>query len=235
MPAARPPVPKMVKQRYEPFVPLGELTPHPANPNQGDQGLLGQLLEENGFGGAVLAQESTGIIIDGETRWRAADDEGLEGVPVIFMDVTDDERDRFLASWNESGRRGLNDESKLVALLKGLAVTPRGLAGAAFDGDDLDSMIHRLQAAGKFDASGEWKGMPRFDNPGRESAYTCSVHFRSHEDAARFFTMIERPLTRILWWPEHDGHVGSVPDADEIAGEQDPDFAADNPDLEDAR
>ena len=37
----------------------------------------------------------------------------------------------------------MNDESKLIALLTGLAGTPKGLAGAAFDGDDLDEMIAR--------------------------------------------------------------------------------------------
>jgi site-specific DNA-methyltransferase (adenine-specific) len=135
----------MVPQRYEPFVPLDKLTPHPANPNEGDQSLVAELLEENGFAGAVLAQESTGILIDGETRWRTAGEEGMDGLPVIWLDVSDDERDRFLASWNESGRRGLNNMAKLIALLKGLAPTPRGLAGAAFDGDDLDTMIKHME------------------------------------------------------------------------------------------
>jgi ParB-like chromosome segregation protein Spo0J len=134
----------MVPQRYEAFVALDKLTPHPANPNEGDAGLVAELLEENGFAGAVLAQESTGILIDGETRWRTAGEEGMAGLPVIWLDVSDDERDRFLASWNESGRRGMNNMAKLVALLKGLAPTPRKLAGAAFDGDDLDTMIKHM-------------------------------------------------------------------------------------------
>ncbi len=135
---------RMVPQRYEEHVEFAKLTPHPANPNQGDQGLLGELLEANGYAGAILAQESTGIIVDGETRMKAAIAEGLAGGPVIWLDVTDDERDRLLASWNESGRRGMNDMAKLVALLRGLAPTPRGLAGCAFDGGDLDRMIYDL-------------------------------------------------------------------------------------------
>lgn len=135
---------QQVPQRYEPHVPLDRLTPHPANPNEGDLGLLSELLEENGFAGAVLAQASTGIIIDGEHRWRTALQEGMSGLPVLFLDVDDDARDRLLASMNESNRRGRNDEAKLVALLTGLAQTPRGLAGTAFDGDDLDALIASL-------------------------------------------------------------------------------------------
>jgi DNA modification methylase len=138
------PVPDVIPQRYEAHVPLDRLTPHPANPNSGDVGLLSTLLDANGFGGAVLAQESTGLIIDGETRWRTALERGMTGLPVIWVDVDDDARDRLLASWNESTRRGRNDEAKLVALLTGLAQTPRGLEGAAFDGDDLDELMAGL-------------------------------------------------------------------------------------------
>ena len=216
-PDTAPGIPDLIPQRYEDYVQFSQLTPHPANPNQGDIGLLTELLEANGFGGALLVQESTGIIIDGEHRMKAAIAKGMDGGPVLWMDVDDDTRDRLLASWNESGRRGINDEAKLVGLLKGLAVTPRGLAGAAFDGDDLDAMVRRLQAAGKFDVTGEWDGMPRFQNPGKESAYSTVVHFPSHGDAAEFFRLIERPLTRSLWWPSSDGHVGNIPQADEIA------------------
>ena len=94
---------RMVPQRYEEFVEFSELTPHPANANEGDQGLLAELLRANGYGGAILAQQSSGIIIDGETRMRAAQAMGLTGGPVLWMDVSDDDRDRLLASWNEAG------------------------------------------------------------------------------------------------------------------------------------
>lgn len=133
-----------IKQRYAAKVPLAQLTPHPANPNEGDVGLLCEVLDENGFGGAVLAQEKTGILIDGETRWRSAHETGLTTLPVIYLDVDDDTRDRLLAEYNETTRRGRNDESKLLALLTGLAGTPKGLAGTAFDGDHVDDLRQML-------------------------------------------------------------------------------------------
>jgi hypothetical protein len=156
-------VPPVIPQRYEEHVALDRLTPHPANPNDGDLGLLSGLLDANGFGGAVLAQESTGLLIDGETRWRTAMERGMTGLPVIWLDVDDDARDRLLASWNESTRRGRNDESKLVALLTGLAQTPRGLEGAAFDGDDLDALmagLNGVQGGGGPGGSGDPDDVP---------------------------------------------------------------------------
>jgi hypothetical protein len=140
-----PAVPEAVPQEYDPAVPLDRLTPHPANPNHGDRGLVGQLLDANGFAGAVLAQKSTGLLIDGEHRWLAAADKGMTTIPVLWLDVDDDTRDRLLASINESTRAGRNDEAALLALLEGLVATPRGLAGTAFDGDDMDALTARLK------------------------------------------------------------------------------------------
>jgi hypothetical protein len=161
-----PRIPQVIPQRYEANVPLSQLHPHPANPNQGDIGLIASLIDANGFAVPVLAQESTGIIVDGEHRWVAARQRGMSALPVVWLDVDDDTRDRLLASLNESTRRGMNDEAKLIALLSGLASTPKGLAGAAYDGDDLDEMIARANPDGPpergelLDAAGVTLGEP---------------------------------------------------------------------------
>jgi DNA modification methylase len=139
-------VPAVKQQRYEAHVPLDRLTPHPANFNDPDQGLLSELLEANGFAGAVIAQESTGILIDGRTRWLTARDKGMPDLPVIWVDVTDDERDRLLGSWNKACRAGADDESALLDYLRGMAGTARGLDGTGWAGDDMDALAMRLNA-----------------------------------------------------------------------------------------
>jgi ParB-like nuclease domain len=160
-------IPEVIPQRYEANVPLSQLHPHPANPNSGDLGLLAGLIDANGFAVPILAQESTGIIVDGEHRLIAARQAGMTHLPVVWLDCDDDTRDRLLASLNEATRRGMNDESKLIALLTGLAGTPKGLAGAAFDGDDLDDMIARAnpgeppERGELLDAAGVTVGEPR--------------------------------------------------------------------------
>jgi DNA modification methylase len=136
--------PPALAQRYEAAVPLERLRPNPANPNTGDQDLLTRLLEANGFAGAVLAQEGTGLLIDGETRWRSAAAEGLATVPVLWVDVDDDAAARLLASINESTRRGRDDPAKLLALLTPLAASPRGLAGTAHTEDQLAALTKTL-------------------------------------------------------------------------------------------
>ena len=141
-------IPPVVPQRYEDAVPLDQLKPHPLNPNAGDVGLISTLIDANGYVTPVLAQDSTGLMIDGEHRWKSAQAMGMAAIPVVWLDVDDDTTLRLLASLNESTRRGMNDEAKLITLLSGLTQTPRGLAGAAFDGEDLDELIARSQPDG---------------------------------------------------------------------------------------
>jgi len=141
-------IPDVIPQRYDPCIPLGRLTEHPANPNQGDEGSVCESLDAHGFYGAVLVQESTGIVFAGNTRLRSARDKGMPGIPGFWCDVDDDTRDRILSVDNEATRKGRNDESKLVALLTGLAQQPRGLEGTGFDGDDLDALIAAMGGPG---------------------------------------------------------------------------------------
>ena len=141
-------IPDVIPQRYDPCIPLGRLTEHPANPNQGDEGSVCESLDAHGFYGAVLVQESTGIVFAGNTRLRSARDKGMPGIPGFWCDVDDDTRDRILSVDNEATRKGRNDESKLVALLTGLAQQPRGLEGTGFDGDDLDALIAAMGGTG---------------------------------------------------------------------------------------
>jgi len=201
---------EFIEQQYDQAVPLDELTPHPANPNVGDLDLLDELLAANGFAGCVLAQKSTGVLIDGEHRWRSLRERGAKTIPVIWLDVDDDRRDRLLASMNEATRRGKNDEAKLIALLKPFEARPGGMAGTAFSVDQLAALVrHRASVtANPADPNSEWEGMPDFAQGDMTGAFATHVHFMTEDDADEFFRLLGRPRARVLWWPEHDGHKG---------------------------
>lgn len=108
---------------------VGDLTPHPENPNEGDVEQIADGIRENGFFGAVLVQRSTNRILAGEHRWRAAIEEGATQVPVISIDVDDDRALRILVSDNAAGQLAKPDPHKLGAIIERLATTKRGLAG----------------------------------------------------------------------------------------------------------
>lgn len=209
-----PPIPEVVAQRYDPAVPLDQLHLHPANPNDGDLGLISDSLDAHGFYGAVLAQESTGIVFAGNHRLKTARARSMPSLPVLWLDVDDDTRDRILAMDNEATRRGRNDESLLVDLLSGLSTTERGLTGTGYTGEELDDLVallNRKTAYGEAptDPRSEWDGMPDFNQPDREAVFVAHIGFRSQEDATEFFKLIDRPQVSKLWWPDSDGLRGS--------------------------
>jgi 1-aminocyclopropane-1-carboxylate deaminase/D-cysteine desulfhydrase-like pyridoxal-dependent ACC family enzyme len=54
--------------------------------------LLKQKIRDRGWIGNHIIADTDGLIADGEHRWRAARDLGLDEVPVKFYDLTDEER-----------------------------------------------------------------------------------------------------------------------------------------------
>ena len=71
------------------------LTTDGDNPNeQSDEmfGLLCENMRQKGWLGNHIVADTDGLIADGEHRWRAAQEIGLEEVPVKFYDIDDAER-----------------------------------------------------------------------------------------------------------------------------------------------
>jgi hypothetical protein len=131
---------RLVSQEYE-TVPIGALTPNPKNANQGDLGAVLGSIQANKFYGAVIAQKSTGMIIAGEYRWRAAQEAGLKVVPVIWLDVTDAEAQRIMVADNRTSRLGLDDPQKMAELLNSIISDFGELDGTGYDREDLDRIV----------------------------------------------------------------------------------------------
>lgn len=143
-------------------VPIGDLTPHPRNVNEGDVGGIHQSMQTNGWFGRILVQKDTGLIIAGKHRWMAARDAGATEVDIEWLDVDDEQAIRIMLADNRLARLGYDDEAGLADVLSTLAATDRGLAGTGFDGDDLDHLLAMMQAddladvAEEYDDTGFW-------------------------------------------------------------------------------
>lgn len=96
------------------------LKEHPQNPNRGNEGLIDESLEANGWYGAVVAQRSTGYILAGNHRYRRALKKGATAVPVIWKDVDDEAALRIMLVDNKSTRDGRDDEEALSLALESL-------------------------------------------------------------------------------------------------------------------
>lgn len=130
-------------QTFE-LVSVDQLTPHPENPRIGDVDVLAGSIQENGFYGAVVVQKSTGYVLAGNHRLKAARNRGIEEIPVAWVDVDDDRARRILLADNRTGDLGTYDDDLLADLLKDLAQTEEALRGTGYTPEDLDNLMALL-------------------------------------------------------------------------------------------
>ena len=128
-----------LEQKFE-EVEIGKLKMHPGNPRNGDIDLIGESINVNGFFGAIVAQRSTGRILAGNHRWKAAKAEGKDRVPVAWVDVDDDHALRILLADNRTNDVASYDESQLASLLAELNESC-GLAGTGYKPEDLEQLL----------------------------------------------------------------------------------------------
>ena len=118
-------------------VSVSELQTHPHNPRRGDLSSLGESIDVNGFYGAIVAQKSTGHILAGNHRYLAAKQKNAAFLPVIWLDVDDDQAKKILLADNRTSDLAVYDEEELSALLQSL----ESLDGTGYTEDDLDALM----------------------------------------------------------------------------------------------
>lgn len=117
------------------------LREHPKNPRRGDMDAIKDSIDANGWYGAVVAQRSTGYILAGNHRYRAAIQGGAEEIPVLWLDVDDERACRILVADNRTNDLAGYDDESLAALLKDLSETDDALLGTGFSDEDLEKML----------------------------------------------------------------------------------------------
>jgi hypothetical protein len=198
------------------LVPISTLRAHPRNYRQHvdeqREHIRASLAEHGQYRNVVIARDGT--ILAGHGVVESARDTGLDEVSAVRLDLdADDPRAlKVLAGDNEIARLAFSDEQALAQLLAEIGIDD--LLGTGFD----DGSFSALFADG--DPERPWdEGMPSFAANELQGEFRTVVHFATRDDAARFFELIERPMTGQLWWPEHDGHVGEDTHARWISSE----------------
>lgn len=188
-----------MKQQWRAAIPVTELTEHPDNPRRGDVDAIAESIDAHGFYGAVLVQQSTGHVIAGNHRLRAAIASGLGKVPGIVIDVDDDEARRIMLHDNRTSDLGGYDDPTLLAVLRSLSE----LTGTGYTDAEMDRLA-RITAASESDwtADAAWDGMPDYSSENRLAKFKVSVYFSDKGDVEPFFKLIDREVTTRLWWPK---------------------------------
>jgi hypothetical protein len=106
-----------LKQLQVEYVPPSELKPNDYNPNRQTDDEFAMLvvsIREDGFTQPILCMQD-GTIVDGEHRWRAAQELGYEQVPVVRVSMT--EAQRRIATMRHNRARGQDDTAAVAELM----------------------------------------------------------------------------------------------------------------------
>jgi ParB/RepB/Spo0J family partition protein len=137
----------MLLNRETELVPPDRLTPHPKNARRGDVDAIAESIRRNGFYGSVIVQRTTGHVLVGNHRLRAAIAAGLDEVPVTYVDVDDETALRILLADNRSSDLATYETGELAALLEQLSTTPDELAGTLYTPESLGELLATLEGA----------------------------------------------------------------------------------------
>jgi ParB-like chromosome segregation protein Spo0J len=141
-----------LQQEFE-MVEVDRLREHPRNPRKGNTEVIRESIEKNGFYGAVIVQRSTGRILAGNHRWKAAKLAGESKVPVAWVDVDEEHATRILLADNKTNDLAEYNNEALASLLTELSESS-DLGGTGFTVTDLDLLLADINGA-DFEPGGE--------------------------------------------------------------------------------
>jgi DNA modification methylase len=134
-------------------VPIASLHPDPANPRHisiEELEALTRSIKEFGLVDPILARRETRVVIGGHQRLLAARKLGLETVPVIFLDLSEEKAHLLNIALNKIG--GEFDAELLGQLLASLGDTSElDLTLSGFDGKEIDDLLRGLEVREKRD------------------------------------------------------------------------------------
>jgi ParB/RepB/Spo0J family partition protein len=103
------------------YVPIDAVRPNEYNPNRQSEhefNLLLRSISEDGMTQPIIVLHDSRVIVDGEHRWRACQQLGFTDIPVVFVDMSEEQR--RVSTLRHNLARGTHDYTLESAVLKDL-------------------------------------------------------------------------------------------------------------------
>jgi DNA modification methylase len=131
------------------WVAIDALRPWADNPRSNDDAVaaVAESIRRFGFGAPILARRANGEIIAGHTRLKAAQQLGLDRVPVRFLDLDPVDAHLLALADNRLGEEASWDDEMLAAVLADLKAQQADLAATGFSDGELAKLLAAADAA----------------------------------------------------------------------------------------
>ena len=150
------------------WVPRAALRPWVDNPRKNDPAVarVAESIKRFGFAAPIVARRADGQIIAGHTRFKAAEQLGLEKVPVRFMDLDPADAKLLALADNRLGEFAEWDDARLLEILGDLRQQNADAAMVAGWSDvDIDAMLKEAGDASLAAAEGKRSLVEEFGVP----------------------------------------------------------------------
>ena len=153
------------------------------------QDALKGVLEEVGWVQQVIVNKRTGNLIDGHLRCQLAAREGASTIPVVYVDVSEDEEALVLATLDPIGAMAATDKQKLDELF----------AGIESENEQVNALIKNIAENNGIEEIGAEKWEDAFGSlPNEDRAPFQQMTFTLHDSQAE---IIKDALTKA----KHEG------------------------------
>lgn len=147
-----------------------------------------------------IVVDRDGVIVAGHTRYLAAQELGLDSVPVhIATELTPTQVKAYRLADNRTADNATWNDELLKLELQELQEDDFDLELTAFTQNNIDQIL-----ADALNPDDLWKGMPNFQQEDQSGVQKITVHFRTREDVIEFAKLINQSITEktnSIWFP----------------------------------
>lgn len=149
---------------------------------------LAEVLDTVGWVDQILVNRTTGNMIDGHLRVDEAIAREEAEVPVLEVELSEEEERLVLATLDPLSAMAATDWEKLEDLIEDLPDVAR-----LWEQHNEDEHISK-----------HWRGMPEYESEDQKGVQIIIVHFETREDVERFAELMGQNITdrtKWIWYP----------------------------------
>ena len=161
------------------------------HPKSQADALLG-VINSVGLVQSVIVNRRSQRIVDGHLRVALAVEKREPTIPVVYVDLADDEERLILATLDPLAAMAETDADALRDLLASVTVE-----------DEAVTRLVSFLARESDDPVAEWEGMPAFEQANEMPFRTIAIHFADQDGVDSFAALVSQHVTEQTKWLWH--------------------------------
>ena len=198
----------MENQLQVEYMDINELKPLIGNPREHTDRNINDItksIKRFGWTNPIIVRKADNMIVAGHGRVEAAKNQGLEQVPVVYVDMSENDAKLYNITDNRTAETSEWDHAQLNTLIEELNGLPDiDIEDTGFYTHELEMMMNGEDEP-EIDYNEMWQGMPEFVQDDLTPYKSILVHFADEKHVNAFAQLIGQTLTektKYVWHPK---------------------------------